>query len=458
MTSISALHGQAHNRRKPARACRTGGAALRLALTGDSIVERRLLTLEDATLRPLFDLIRGADISFTNLEVLPNDFVGDPALESGGSHFGAPAWVLDELTDAGFDLFAMAHNHSLDYSISGLLRAIEAMERRGLSFAGVGRNLEDARRPAYHAHPNGTVALLSCSATFAKGQEAAVQRPDMPGRPGLNPLRHSTVYEVTPAQLAVVVEMAEQLGLERMRQKIVQLGFAFPPNDPALAPFERLQFRAAEKVALRTQARSGDVDDIARWVREARDLSDLVLVSVHAHEYGEDEESPAEFLPVFARRMIDEGAGLVVGHGPHLLRGMEIYKNCPIFYSLGNFVGQNELVPRLPANSYEHFRAEPQMTPGMVYKHRSDGDRKGFPADRRFWETVVPICEFTDGKLSSLEIHPVTLGLGQARHLRGRPRLAEGNEAAGILARFARLSEPFGAHLNMGGAMATLAA
>ena len=183
-----------------------------------------------------------------------------------------------------------------------------------------------------------------------------------------------------------------------------------------------------------------------------------MLVSVHSHEYGEDEESPAEFLPVFARRMIDEGAGLVVGHGPHLLRGMEIYKSCPIFYSLGNFVGQNELVPRLPADSYEHFRAEPQMTPGMVYKHRSDGDRKGFPADRRFWETVVPICEFADGKLSSVEIHPVTLGLGQARHLRGRPRLAEGNEAAGILARFARLSEPFGAHLDLGGAMATLAA
>jgi poly-gamma-glutamate synthesis protein (capsule biosynthesis protein) len=101
----------------------------------------------------------------------------------------------------------------------------------------------------------------------------------MPGRPGLKPLRHSTVYDVTPAQLAVVVEMAEQLGLERMRQKIIQLGFAFPPEDLTLALFEKLQFRAAEKVALRTQARRGDVDDIARWVREARDLSDLVRLA-----------------------------------------------------------------------------------------------------------------------------------------------------------------------------------
>jgi Bacterial capsule synthesis protein PGA_cap len=78
------------------------------------------------------------------------------------------------------------------------------MEARGLSYAGVGRNLEDARRPAYHSHPNGTVALLSCAATFAKGQEASEQRPDMAGRPGLNPLRYRTIYEVTPTQLDVL--------------------------------------------------------------------------------------------------------------------------------------------------------------------------------------------------------------------------------------------------------------
>ena len=48
------------------------------------------------------------------------------------------------------------------------------------------------------------------------------------------------------------------------------------------------------------------------------------------------------------------------------------------------------------------------------------------------------------------------IGKISTRHLRGRPRLAEGNEAVGILAGFARLSELFGAPLNMGGAMATL--
>ena len=436
----------------------TTRSELRLALTGDSIIQRRLLTREDSGLRPLFDLIRGADISFTNLEVLPNDFAGEPAFECGGTHFGAPAWVLDELVEAGFDLFAMATNHSLDYGTSGLLRAIEEMDKRSLSYAGVGRNLEDARRPVYHTHPNGTVATISCTATLAKGQEASAQRPDMQGRPGVNPLRHSTVYEVTAQQLATVTEMAEQLGIESLRQKIIQLGFGFPPDDPEIVEFEKLQFRTAERPAVRTRPRPADVEGIARWVREARALSDIVLVSLHAHEFGNHEEQPAEFLPVFARRMIDEGADLVVGHGPHLLRGMEIYRGRPIFYSLGNFIGQNELVPRLPADAYERFRADPALTPGMLFNQRADNDRKSFPSDRRFWETVVPVCRFADGRLIGLEIHPVTLGLGSKRHLRGRPRLATGDEGRRILDRFAALSEPFGTRLALGTGTATLAA
>ncbi len=39
----------------------------------------------------------------------------------------------------------------------------------------------------------------------------------------------------------------------------------------------------------------------------------------------------------FARAVVDAGADLVLGHGPHVLRGMEIYKDRLIAYSLGNF-------------------------------------------------------------------------------------------------------------------------
>ena len=431
-------------------------APLRLALSGDSILQRRLLSRTDPALSPLFDIIRGADIGFTNLEVLANDYRGDPALESGGSHFGGPAWVLDELTDAGFHLFNVATNHALDYGVSGLLHTMDALESRGLAYAGVGRNLEEAQRAAYHTHPNGTVAMVACTATLSKGQEASAQRPDMPGRPGVSPLRYDTVHDVTPAQMAALREIADQLGLEAQRQQMIKLGFGFPPDDPTILPVGTMNFRAADKPAIRMTAKQKDMDGLARWVKEAKTLADIVLVSFHAHEQGETKEDPADFLRVFAHRMIDAGATLVVGHGPHLLRGMEIYKGRPIFYSLGNFIGQNELVPRLPSDSYDRFRADPAMTPGEVYLKRTDNDRLGFPANPKYWETVVPLLTYRDGRLAEMVFHPVTLGLGEQRFLRGRPSLAEGAQATSILQRFADLSRPFGTEIAIDGATARL--
>jgi poly-gamma-glutamate capsule biosynthesis protein CapA/YwtB (metallophosphatase superfamily) len=440
-------------------------ATLSLLLTGDSILQRRLLSRDDSVLRSLFDRVRAADVAFTNLEVLANDYRGDPALESGGSHFGAPAWVLDELTEAGFDLFATATNHCLDYSISGLMHSIEAMEARGLSFAGVGRNLEDARRPCYHTHPRGTVAMISCASSFAKGQEASAQRPDMPGRPGLNPLRFETVHEVTELQLAALREIAEQLGLEQERLQKIKMGFAFAPSDPAVFPLNGMNFRSTppgstpggNRPAVRTTANRKDIEGILRWVREARGLADLVVVSLHAHEQmPHSKELPAEFIPAFARAMIDGGADLVVGHGPHLLRGLEIYKGKPIFYSLGNFLGQNELVAKMPSDAYERFRADPDLTPGQVYQKRTNNDQGGFPADQRYWESVVPVLTYEGSALKGIELTPITLGLGEARHRRGRPRLAEPDDASRILARFADLSKPFGTSLKINGTSATV--
>ena len=135
-------------------------------------------------------------------------------------------------------------------------------------------------------------------------------------------------------------------------------------------------------------------------------------------------------MGAFAREMIDAGADLVVGHGPHLLRGLELYKGKPIFYSLGNFIGQNELVAKIPADGYERFRAEPDLTPGQVYQKRTQGDQAGFPADRRYWESIVPTLAYEGGPkgrltLRSIELTPISLGWKDARHRRGRPRLAE---------------------------------
>ena len=431
-------------------------AKLNLALTGDSIILRKISMYQDEPTKRLYDILRQSDVAFTNLEVLPNNFAGYPAVESGGSHFAAHDWVVDDLQNMGFDLFSCANNHALDYSTVGCVATIEVLERKGVAFAGIGRNLGAARMPVYFDSPAGSVAMISCSSSFAKGQQAGEQRPDMQGRPGLNPIRYETVYELPAERLEALKEIANELGVEQRRQERVKLGFGFPPDDPDVFPFFDQNFRAGERAGIRTTPNAKDMEAIAKWTRESATRADLVMISLHAHEQGDDREVPAEFIPIFCREMIDAGADMVVGHGPHLIRGMEIYNGKPIFYSLGNFIGQNELVWRLPADSYERFRVDPDKTPGDVYRSRTNNDKQGFPADPRYWESLMPVCRYEQGKLVAIDVYPVTLGLGEPEYRRGRPRMAEGEQATSILDRFAKLSEPFGTTLQMDGEKATI--
>lgn len=78
------------------------------------------------------------------------------------------------------------------------------------------------------------------------------------------------------------------------------------------------------------------VDRILNRIHEADLQCDLLIVTLHwGIEYSDQVE---EWQRELAKRMIDEGADVIVGHHPHVLRGMEVYHNKPIFYSTGNFV------------------------------------------------------------------------------------------------------------------------
>lgn len=91
-----------------------------------------------------------------------------------------------------------------------------------------------------------------------------------------------------------------------------------------------------------------DLDEAERLVRAAKKKADIVIVSFHGGAEGTDRQhvpNATEIfagekrgnLPAFAHRVIDAGAALVLGHGPHVMRGMELYKGHLIVYSLGNF-------------------------------------------------------------------------------------------------------------------------
>lgn len=83
-------------------------------------------------------------------------------------------------------------------------------------------------------------------------------------------------------------------------------------------------------------------------VSRLRKKADIIVVSFHGGAEGLDNQhvpneteiyfgEPRGNLRAFTHTVIDAGADLVLGHGPHVLRGMEIYKDRLIIYSMGNF-------------------------------------------------------------------------------------------------------------------------
>lgn len=407
------------------------GAVFTMALTGDAIITRRLSVYEEPAYLEMIERIRRADIAFTNLEVLLHDFEPFPAHQSGGTWMRAEPALAKELVWAGFDMVSLANNHTGDYGTEGMRLTREHAETAGLVTAGVGENLYEAREARFLETARGRVALISVASTFTAHSVAGKPRGAVRGRPGLNPLRHARIRVLTRDQL------------ESLRTGLRGAGVPAPPAGDRIRAFSET-FVVGEEAGIRTRADSTDIAEIAGVVRNAAGLADYVIVTVHAHERGASNGDPADFLIEFAHAMVDAGAHVVTGHGPHVLRGVEIYRDKPIFYSLGDFLFQNETLLRLPAENYATYELGDDAHVADFNDARYRNDTRGFPAQREIWEAVIAYPQFEGGTLTGIELEPIGLGFGESRPVRGRPQPAAAELGRKIINDLIARSERFG--------------
>lgn len=427
-------------------------AAHTFVATGDSIITRHVSNRTDQAFLDMVELIRGADSAFTNLEIVTPKEPWIPFSEHGGANLGSPPFILDELKWMGFNLYSAANNHGVDYTFQGLVDTMDALKERDLVYAGAGRTLGEARSPGYFDSPSGRVGLVACASTFGRSAQAAASRADIGGRPGLSPMRYETQYVVDSQRLAAVQDLDEALGTDAVTRKMHEW---MPYPNPDAYRFLGSDFVEGDTPRVSTSPKESDLDDISRWISEARRQSDLVVVSIHAHEGQNGDlntQDIADFIVPMARHWIDAGADVFVGHGPHTLRAMEIYKGKPIFYSLGNFFFTSSTNPKYGSEIYEQHGLSPSATPADLREartRREDGSYKGMYADRQFWRTIIPVCRFEGRELVDLALHPVELGFDLPDTQRGIPVLADNEEGAIILKNLEELSAPFGTDLKI---------
>ncbi|MCI8512404.1 MAG: CapA family protein [Lachnospiraceae bacterium] len=416
--------------------------------TGDSFMTRRLPECGYEGFDDLKALIAAHDVRFNNLEITIHNQEGFPAAFSGGTWAMAEPEILDDLKKFGFNLYNTANNHSCDYSHGGVMATIQNLKKRDMLYAGTGRNLHDASEPAYLETGNARIAMIGVSSSFHESGAAGSQGPTVKGRPGLNPLRFTKTYHVEPHYFNILKRIADETHMNAIKERSIRNGYSQPLPENRLR-FDDMSFTCDSVNELRTEPIKRDVDRITSVIREARRQADYVLVSIHSHEgFQEDITEPAEFYKMFCYACIDAGADAILGHGPHELRGIELYKGKVIFYSLGNFIFQTETVRLQPADAYENAAMAYDTRVGEYMDNRSKNGTRGYVTQPNIWRSVMAGFTAEDGKITEIRLYPISLGMGQPRSRIGFPVLTRDRS---VLEYLAGLSAPFGTKLAIEG-------
>lgn len=240
---------------------------------------------------------------------------------------------------------------------------------------------------------------------------------EAPGRPGLNPLRLTESIVVPPEILK---------NLRRLRATLP--GTKPDDNDPARVVVAGATFRAGDEAGYSYEPNPRDVAEILRNVRRGKQFSDFCIVTNHGHEPNwshEVSQDPPDYEQFFAHKLIDAGADAYVGHGPHLIRGIEIYKGRPILYGLGNFF-YDDLRTLVGADMFEAYGKDPRRdTEAEV---TVDEEAKGYPtadgfvgalSQRIFYESIITVSRFEQNQLVELRLYPIELGYSKRFANRG---------------------------------------
>ncbi len=146
------------------------------------------------------------------------------------------------------------------------------------------------------------------------------------------------------------------IGLQDTQNNLKSVGIQVIGNKEKIIFLEKNQMKIG-MIGFAPYDFYNSIQDIKKaqfLIKKARKKADIVVISMHAGAEGNDAlhtRNKTEFFygenrgnsVLFARKMIDAGADLVLGHGPHVPRAIEMYKGKLIAYSLGNFLGYRTL-------------------------------------------------------------------------------------------------------------------
>ena len=338
-----------------------------IAMVGDIFLQDSLP--QSQALAAAAEILQTSDIALGNLEA--------PVSERGAA---VEKWInmrmspelLPEAAAIGFTMFTIANNHMMDYGELAFMDTLNCLDAHQIAYAGAGLNLEQAWQVKILLAGDLRLAVLAAASTLPLGSAATDDRP------GAAPIHVAESYHVDAAA--------------SMEQ-------------PGSAPY------------VHTRAWPEDLDRARQAIEEAAREADFVVAALH---WGVPplwrsrfQDGLADYQIEVGHALIEAGADVIVGHHPHSLQAVEVYRGKPIFYSLGNFL----------------FHHSQSAQPTII--NRNAPYVLNAVRDRIWSETIILVV---DTDKMTYAMHPVLLDDA------GNPALLKGSEAHAVIERLIAMS------------------
>ncbi len=356
-----------------------------MTAVGDMIFNEKISDIADPDRKPIFRILQEADIAYGNLEFSINEH---PELQRPFYNFRTPREFAWEVAAIGINLVSMANNHALDFGPDGLKDCLRALDLTSIEHAGAGLTLAAAHAPAVKTPQSqkSKFALLSYMRYWTNRY-----RSSDPNAPSLATIDPAVVLTAKDGKVEAV-------------------------EGPLESDIQRME------------------DDIVLAKRH----NQTVIVALHNHDvqhhraWGIQQVTPPND-EIMYRRAIDAGADIVIGSGPHVLRGIEIYKGRPIFYSLSDFIYQYRTPDKIPIDLI-HQRDTELARPTNV----SVWDRRDTPETM---EGMIVRMTINKDQLRRIQLIPVVID--DEGPLYGVPRLISDRHASEKFDLLQKLSDPY---------------
>jgi len=310
--------------------------------------------------------LRKADLIFANLE-MPISNRGQPVVDKPliEAVYRMPVSAIGTLKKTGVNAVSLATNHMMDFGSDALMQTIELLDKARIKHAGAGKNIDEARKPAMVKKDGCQVAFLSLSTLYLPSFSATKNRP------GMTTFKVHTAYQPPPRV------------------------FEQPGSPPIVLTFPE----------------PGDVELLKEDIRKARGQADIVVIAWH---WGTSESlrKIVDYQKELGHISIDAGADLVIGHHPHILQGIEVYRGKIIAYSLGNFATY------IPTKKFWPFFGK---------------------------ESIILKCRILNKKISQISFIPILI------NERWQPELVEGKKAKPVVDMMEQLCSELGTTLRAHG-------